>query len=322
MSASAPYSTERGIAFLAAVEGPDWDPPDVSGTSPSRATDNVFTATFVHDAVDPRLFAEGRHREAADRIRQRIIRLLVRHEEPDRTWRFFGLGSRTDPDVDTTACAAAICLPRGDPAPYVAGVRRFEEDDGLFSSYLDARGHRYSWILDGGVPLAGRDRVVQGNVARLLGMAGEPCPAIWAFLERELTLGAFATGSPDYPNPAAFFYMTARARRAGGFAGDDAFDQRLRRHLGPRIRALDAAATPLTAALVLLAWLNAGGPRPAAVDLAASLGAAQRDDGGWSAEPFFVGGYGTRGLTTALALEALLRCDRAAAFNDPPSAAA
>jgi hypothetical protein len=56
-----------------------------------------------------------------------------------------------------------------------------------------------------------------------------------------------------------------------------------------------------------LAWLYAAGAPSAIQDLVIALAAAQESDGGWSAEPFFVGGYGSRGLTTALALEALLR---------------
>jgi hypothetical protein len=297
----------RGLEYLAVVETAGERAPAGADAGGARATANVFTATFVHDALDPALYPDPALGSIAERIRQRIHRVVQRHEEPDHTWRFLGRGSRMDPDADTTACGAAVRARYADRSSYIQALRVFEDDRGLFPSYVDARGHRYSWILEGGVVLQGVDRVVQANVARFFGLARQPCPALWAFLDRELALGAFAAGSPDYPNPITFFYMTGRALVAGQHSCSELFITRFVTLLEPLLRGPKAEEAPLTCALTVLAWLYAGGPPGDVRGLVGPLAAAQQADGSWRAEPFFVGGYGSCGLTTALALEALVR---------------
>lgn len=292
--------------------------PELPGPVP---VENLFLTPFVHDALETVVVAERLEavvREQAEEVRRRCTAFLKAHEDPEHTWRFFGHGFAIDPDVDTTACCAVAVAAEGDASAYLRAVEAFRGPEGLFASYVDARGHRYSWILPGGAVREGYDRVVNANVARLLGIAGLEPRRLWQYLELELRQANFTEGSPDYPNGLSFAYMASRAAWASGRRLSAFSALRVASFLDACCRELDAAQSPLSAVLAILCDLYLGRRLDSAVSLLRRLREAQASDGGWAAEPFCVGGFRSRALTTALALEAILRHEDAASAQAGP----
>ena len=304
---SALQGIDRGLKFLCEVQLADGEMPSEADVVPGAlpegrsAAHNVFISTFVHDALEPFIQSNAPERERANQVRQGILRFLLDHQEANATWRFLGRGSRMDADADTTSCAAAAVLNRFNRLQLLAGLERFKDRFGLYPSYVDEKGTRYSWILSSGSVVTGHDRVVQANVARFLECAGKSCQPVWDLLEREVTETSLVTGSPDYPSPVTFLFMVARACEAGRRTADP-----LSAKVKAALRDWLSAPPPVTEApfshaIAALSWLKLGGDAALVQGTSAQLASAQLADGGWPAESFFVGGYRSRALTTALA---------------------
>ena len=206
---------ERGLHFIRSQQRTDGEIASIADHPPARRdlpgpvyVRSPFLSAFVVESL------RTLDAPSAQPIIDRIRRFLRAEEEADGRWRFLGRGASIDPDADCTACAAAALGPEAAAARYQTALTRFEDPCGLYSSYVNAEGLRYSWILDGGKVVLGFDRVVNANVARYLGIIGQPCERVWSFLDKELSAGPLEEGSPDYPNPMCFLFMVARAARS------------------------------------------------------------------------------------------------------------
>jgi hypothetical protein len=270
---------------------------------------NTFVSTFVYDALDIFAQRDEPERELAARIRVGIRAFALSQQEDDGTWHFLGRGSRMDSDIDSTACAAGVVLDRSNRSSLLAAIERFCDEDGLYPTYVNGKGVRYSWILADGSVVFGHDRVVHANVARFLSRAGVKCPRVWDFLQREVLDTSLAVGSPDYPNPLTFFFMLSRA-----YSDDhepcDAVANRIVRCLEAWFRVAPSLTdAPLSHTMAAIAWLRFRGAPDQLRRTLEELRSAQSNDGGWASEPFFVGGYASRALSTALAASILIRAN-------------
>lgn len=303
-------AVHEGLRFLCEIQRSDGEMPSEADVAPSALPAgrtpgyNLFISTFVYDALERFIFSDDPERLRAKQVQEGILRFLREQQEVNGTWRFLGRGSHMDSDADTTSCVAAVVLDKSNRAELVAGLKRFKDDLGLYPSYVNDQGKRYSWILSSGLTVSGYDRVVQANVARFLGKVGESCRPIWEFLEREITGTSLANGSPDYPSPITFLFMTARAY------GDDRRIDSLALKIRSALREWFSSApsvteAPLSHAIAAFSWLRLRGDITAVKDNINRLVLAQRADGGWPAETFFVGGYRSRALTTAVAVNLL-----------------
>lgn len=297
----------------------------VSGEIPARAdhpagqpekpgpvmVSNIFITTFVVDSLRSVMqLMDGTLLQIEPKVNDIVSRgldFLRREEEPDHVWRFLGRSSNIDPDCDCTSCAAACLRLEITSSQYVRSLERFRDHTGRYSSYRDGRGYRYSWIERNGATVQGYDRVVNANVARYLGLVGAETPSLWDWLQQELVHGDMRTGSRDYPNIVTFLYMMARAAEDGGYPFRPEALARLRAEIRRQLHLNLRQQRPLSLALAMSAGSLAGletAPLRHSLSYLISIGAPS---GSWAEEDFFVGGYRSQGLTTAIAAEAIAR---------------
>ena len=216
-----------------------------------------------------------------------------------------GGGRRSRWSVPLPSAPAADSPPRRWER-HAAALERFRAAEGLYFSYVHADGTGYTWMDERGGPIVGFDRVVNANVLRFLALVGIASPEVQAYLMREAATGDFATGSPDYPNPLAFFYTVARAWRQA-YLADRAT---LAAHLTPQILARETDqgfGGPLSTAMAVSALLDLDYDGPALERAHAALLRMVEPWGGWGYEDFVVHGFGSPAWSTALALVALDR---------------
>jgi hypothetical protein len=300
-----------------------------------------FVSTFVHEALacfdrDSPRWLEGsvelfpaalqaRVLRTVAEMRRRMRAFLIWQQEPFGTWRFFGLGSGIDPDVNSTVCGLAA-LREGHGVQSLArwelgqaAVLAFRSSEGPFFTFLKPGRGGYGWLSATGVPVVGFDRVVNAEVLRFL-CATDPASRATASLAgwvvEQLRSGEAEAGSPLYPSPVCFAFVVARALeeaevplRADLAAAALALATRLQHEDGGFGGAL-ATAMGATALLGL-------GAERAALDAARRAVLRACEPGGaWPYEDFVVHGFGAPAWTTALSLAFLAR-HRAAASGAP-----
>jgi hypothetical protein len=289
---------ERGLQFIESVQQSNGEIPTYKHVLDKELmiyASSPFISTFVHDAIS------SIKNDRTIKICRKIKRFLRKEMEEDYTWRFFGKHARIDSDSDCTACCAFILVQDGDtPEKFVKSLGSFKDDSGLYYSYRDKNGTQYSWIAEGGRVIIGFDRVVNANIARFLISNEIPCDNLILYLLDEIKNGPTDLGSPDYPYTITWFYMISRALWQVGKDFLNVNDILL-----DSMRAADIEENALNCAMRALTHIYLGSP-PLECDLE-YLFNSQKQDGGWNASPFFVGDYGSRGLTTALAIEAIFR---------------
>jgi hypothetical protein len=288
-----------------------------------------FISTFVHDALghfdrqSPLMGAQmlelipmnsrGWFNSAVIEIRRRIRAFIQWQEESEGTWRFFGRGSGIDPDSDTTACSSAVLLES--PAfntkkrwqHHVRALKRFRSEQGIYFSYINRERYGYSWMDEAGNPILGFDRVVNTNILRYLALVGAEVDQLIAYTKREVAAQDFHTGSPDYPNPLCFFYMVARAWREAHLPGLEQIAASLIEPILNLQKEAGDFGGPLSTALALSALLDLGYTGSAVERARLSIIRGARPSGGWGYEGFFINGFGSVSLTTAMSMMVLAR---------------
>jgi hypothetical protein len=288
-----------------------------------------FVSTFVYDALghfdrnSPLLEPQtlelipanvmGWFNSAVAEIRWRIRAFVQWQEESNGTWRFFGSGSGIDPDADTTACSSAVLLESAGAnvkhhwQQHVRALKRFRAEEGLYFSYINREQRGYSWMDEHGKPIIGFDRVVNANILRFLGLVGGEVDQLIAYIRREVLAQDFQTGSPDYPNPLCFFYMVARAWKQAHLPGLEQIAASLTGHLLSLQKEAGDFGGPLSTAMALSTLLDLGYTGSALERARLSIIRAARPTDGWGYESFFINGFGSISLTTAISMMALAR---------------
>lgn len=261
----------------------------------------------------------------ATMVRRKIRDFLAWQQHPDGRWSFFGRSSGLSPDAATTACAATVILesqppeapdPWDKPPPpaapkswkrHVDALDLYRAADGRYFTYIDPHGRGYSSITPEGLPRSGFDRVVNAHVLRFLALAGEDTRDLRTYLMAEAEAGDFRVGSPDHPNPLAFFHAVARAWHQAELPGLED----LAELLVPRILDLQHLegdfGGPLSTALAILALADLD-CRDEHLLLAGAALADQATAGAtWGYESYLGQGSGSASFTTCASLAALAR---------------
>lgn len=308
-------SIRRGVGFLANRQLPSgefatmrWEKPKVEIASYVKS---VFITSFVLHSLR---YVENLTQ--VKEISQHAIKFLLDERERDGLWRFFGKDSFIHFDVDCTCCI-------------LASLKEWEiEMDShsiasLLLKYRDGQYLFYTWILDVDPPFKKEDNdidwVVNANALFFYSLLGQPLPEVEQYLIRIVEIGAFRQRSHYYDSPFAFIYCLTRAYA-------DSSDPRLSRavaklqdymhHLNEKNKPLRDS---LENALATVGLLNCGSENTELTQLIEHLLSMQEDDGGWPLGIFFTEGpyteshniaYGSRELTTAIALEAISKWQR------------
>jgi hypothetical protein len=249
--------------------------------------DRLFATAAIVLAVGERL--------GGDPLRAALA-LLRRRQGEDGLWRFDAAG-QLPPDADDTAHALAA-LWRFAPAT----ERPHPADFARLAAFVRPDGRIVTWLASGQLGEAATDdAVVAANVlyARALSQPETARRWLTGWLRRSPTAGAGRAGAPYYLHVETVWYAWGRARAALGLNESAA---------GPALRAAPGGS-PLRCALAL-----SSGPAQRD-DLVWDLLRSQGADGGWPAEPWFRAPgavFGSAALTTALALEGLMRWQRQA----------
>jgi hypothetical protein len=231
--------------------------------------------------------------------RNRALQFLRSEQEPGGWWRNH---NRLNPlhtehqlplDLDDTAVVSQILTYYDLP---------FEDNRPAIRGHTDERGLFLTWIQP---PFANEvDPIVNANVLFYLGDAGLPAArrlAEW--------LTAEAPNSEWYPDRLALLYVVSRAYASGIDSLGD-----LGTNIVPEVLARQVESggfgSDLSTALALNTLANYGYREPAFTAGLEHLLRRQAPEGSWAIAPFYRGWkmfYGSEELTTALAVEALLR---------------
>jgi len=247
-----------------------------------------FVSAFVHDALSPfdpwsPGWVDGsldvfppRAREGAMRAvvdaRRRIRQFLAWQQEAAGDWRFFGRGAGIDPDVATTASAAAALLESYGAQQLerwerqLAVVQSFRSASGAYYTFVRRGRGLYGWTDDVGRPIVGFDRVVNVEVLRYLCRAGQrdQPETAWlaAWLWEHTADGTLQHGTSLFPDPLYFFYAVGRTWIQGHLPRRREVAERLLPLLGGLQRPTGEFGGPLSTALgaTALQYLGETGP--------------------------------------------------------------
>ena len=156
------------------------------------------------------------------------------------------------------------------------------------------------------------DAVVCANVLALLGDRAETA-ATAAYLTDVVLSGREASCDKWYHRPLAVHHAIARAAARGATRLMPAREQAIGRILAHRRPSGEFGDDALDTALALSALADWGYAGDEAQDAASALLAAQRPDGSWPREPYYVGGpklltrWGSAEVSTAFCLCALAK---------------
>lgn len=303
---------DRAIAdalrYLHGAVPPDGEVPVDVASRPNLEGAIRDGTTFGAALALPGLCRCGGRRAAA--LRRRVAGFLERARNPDGTWHFWTrrVYRPVDADTDATAVAAAsLRLARAaDPstdAPPRPAEALDEATERALLGVRDDRGRFRTWVRRADAP-NDVDLVVNANVLFWFGDHPDArAAADWvAFAARD------APRSGYYPEVAMVDHAIARALHAGATRLSPLADRLVARAhdraRDPRMGAVERALTTAT-----LGYLGED-----ARAAAGALIALQAPDGGWDAGVVWTGPeapappsvfWGSRALTTALALEAL-----------------
>jgi hypothetical protein len=302
------------------------EPPSVEpDSSPFATAFAVYSLSFSEDGV-------------ALKVISRALEFLRKQVEPPGVWRYWtrehALHKAMPADVDDTACISYV-------------LRRhsvsFPDNRELLLANRDADGRFFTWIvprlrpfsrnigqwragwLQWRHPLAATlfwrqyeaswndvDAVVNANALAYCGECHDT-KGVVDFLIRVVKDRKEGVCDKWYHRPLLFHYALSRCA-AQGVRRLKSVRQLALERIATELRALGDAATDLDLALAVCARCNWEGEPTLTQQTSNRLLARQAGDGGWESAPFYTGGrsiyapsWGSRELTSALCVEALLR---------------
>ena len=263
---------------------------------------SVFAASFVLHAL-----ALLPNCAPAKAVASKTINFILEEQGRDGLWR--GLASpKVPPDIDSICCVLASFGKWNVTLDYDLFIRR------LLGYRLDG-GAFFTFVLDtdpGIVPLQNDiDWVVNANVLFFFSSLGHQLPEVEAYLEEVVVRDLFTGGSKYYPSPFAFTYCLSRAVLDGRAQNLAKLLDRLSWYVRSAQESDPGFGSPLDAALAVATLLNCGTEPHRLEKDVGRLVEIQERDGGWPLACFFEGPqgyyYGSRALTTAVAMEALAK---------------
>jgi hypothetical protein len=331
---------EAGLAYLARTQLATGEFQTFTGPRPDLADSIPFTkspyiTTYIGHALS-HLPASGMR----DRIQQDIADFLEAEAEPDGTWNFQGRGNwRLPADLDTTVCAAAALLTLGRREPrslyrFLMHVVRPTQaaPGGPYYTYIGVNQHPEISVF---APVTRElDVLVNVNVVFLCGLLGIAVPGATDFLMSNLHNKDFAKNNRYCISSHFQAYTLTRAYADGNVQSLGSALPALREHMRTALDEPVAELPAFEAACLATSLLNLGESAAVVRPYVNRLLASQERDGGW---PIWAAGagfprewdwnwlarwpdgpasidrgwcWGSRTMTTALALESLAKWGR------------
>lgn len=306
-------SIRKGICFLSNRQLPSgefgtmrWEKANIEAALYGKS---VFVTSFVlHSLVEMGNFTQVKE------IGQHAIKFLLDEMEQKSFWRFFGKNSYIHFDVDTTCCILASLKEWGVEMNYHLQAYSMLK-------YRDNQGRFYTWILDIDPPFEKEDNnidwAVNANALFFYSLLDHPMPEVEQYLIQVVKTGIYQQRSFYYDSPFTFIYCLTRAYADGCNSRLDSAITGIKDYL---LYAKDRnRLDPLENACSTIGLINCSSKAKELTEEIEHLLRMQGKDGGWSKSMFFTGGpyteysiaYGSRELTTAIALEALYKYLRA-----------
>jgi len=242
---------------------------------------------------------------------QSATKFLLGEKEGEGFWRFFGKGTHLPLDLDDTCCALSALFENNVELEYRTIAN-------CLLNYRDNKGICYTWILDRYLPKTSGDFnndidwVVNANVLFFFSLIKMPIPEVVDYLCSIVEEKSFEGGSIYYYSPLSFIYSVSRAYADGGAVGLKPTSGKIKNYLLNKQNVVGEWGNILENAMATVSLINFE-YKEIEVDRAINnLLKDQRPDGGWPNSAFFRGVpelfYGSRELSTAIAIEALWKC--------------
>ncbi len=239
---------------------------------------------------------------------QNATKFLLNEKEGEGFWRFFGKGTHLPLDLDDTCCVLSALFENNVELEYRTIAN-------CLLNYRDNKGRFYTWILDRYTPKAcggfenDVDWVVNANILFFFSLIKMSIPEVVDYLCCVVNEEVFKDGSIYYYSPFSFTYCLSRAYTDGGAVGLKPILEKIKNYLLNKRNVVSEWGNNLENAMATVSLINCGYKGVEVEKAIDNLLKAQRPDGGWPNSAFFAGVpelfYGSRELTTAIAVEAL-----------------
>lgn len=312
----------RGIQFLAERQLPSGEFVVYASSSremtheTSEPDSAVFATALIVDCLSTLACDEAEEappdmQRALETLDRRACEFLLAEMADPGVWAYWTSANPRviPPDLDDTCVISSILERR---------AIGFPDNKDLVFAHRDAAGRFLTWMLGEelgpyGELLPSRhhdnvDPVVNVNALAYVGTFADQQPVI-DFVEQAIGSG----GQLEYyEDELALYYMIGRAKRLG-FDGFDAARPRIFAEIEERRDSHGTLGSPLHDALAVTTVSALGAEVRRWTGAVDSILSAQRADGSWPRQPFYLGPapfYGSENLTTAFCLEALatFRC--------------
>lgn len=290
---------ERGIDFIARKQLP-------SGEIPTVKADNkkMENATHIKTVTITSLVLWAlRHFKNFPKVSSIIrkgIDFLISEKENDMEWRFFGKGSDIIPDMDDTVSILTVLKENNIPLNYLKYAMKLikiRNEKGLF----------YTWFPEKG-EANNIDWVVNAIVLYFFQSLGIKVPEVEEFLVEVVQKGLFKKGSLYYHSPYAFAYYISNLYADCGLN----FSREVKESIVSFILENYTQLSCIDLALSAVSLSNFKFREEEYKKMINLLINMQMNDGGWPIGTIFKHRtkeiyYGSRELTTAIALEGLYK---------------
>ena len=264
---------------------------------------SIFLTTFVLHSL-----SQLKNVFPIDDTVQNATKFLLSEKEGEGFWRFFGKGTHLPLDLDDTCCALSALFENGVELEYRAIANKL-------LNYRDNKRIFYTWIPDRYLPKTSSyfendiDWVVNANILFFFSLIKIPIPEVTNYLCNIVEKEDFEDGSIYYYSPFSFIYCLSRAYADGGSIGLKPILKKIKNYLLNKQNVVGEWGNTLENAMATVSLINFGYEGSEVDGAINNLLKAQKADGGWPNSAFFAGVpelfYGSRELTTAIAIEAL-----------------
>jgi prenyltransferase/squalene oxidase-like repeat protein len=303
------FAIQNGLDFVAASQtstgGFVTDCWHMDAPEQKTPVDAVFTVSQVLYSL-----SFCRDSASAHGTEESAAKYLAAQRESPGIWHYYGTGTdiKISPDVDDTSVAWAALQRLEVPVPPAAldAIRVSRNENGLFTTWV---GPPSGWV---NVDSRDIDTVVNINALLVFGLAHENVDAVCKYVLAQIDNDNFRRGTIYYRSPLMFAHAFSRAYREGNVKCLEAGVGKVRDTVLSLQSPDGSWGNDLETAFGALALLNLDYRGEALTRAIKAILARQAADGGWDLAPAYRGAvqplnYGSRALTTAVAIEALAK---------------